>query len=147
MARLADTTCILALARALFIASIYFLAKLSLLPARRDDTDVLITEEDMIRERHKRDIEYLVTRGQDLAFESPKEYEEAANKVKAVEAAMNDISKCSLHLLLLTMISIVFNQLEQKANESEQWRLKSGTRNIALKNTLLEDHSIHDSIA
>ena len=64
------------------------LGKLSSLPARRDDESILVTEGDMIRQRHERFVEYLVTRGKGRKGMTPEERAESDRRIREVEAAV-----------------------------------------------------------
>lgn len=64
------------------------LEKLSFLSARRDDENILVAEEDMIRERHERFVEYLVTRGRGRNGMTAEERAESNQRIREVEAAI-----------------------------------------------------------
>ena len=68
----------------------YLLSQMSLLPARRDDENLLYDEGDLIREKHRLDVEYLVTKGQGMSDKSLKDADraEAKQRDQAVETAV-----------------------------------------------------------
>ena len=67
----------------------YILSKLSFLPAPRGDLNVLVTEQSMVAQRHKQDVEYLVTRGRGKEGASPGELDDIEEHARQVEAELN----------------------------------------------------------
>lgn len=64
------------------------LSKLSFLPSPRDDENLLTTEGDMVWQRHKRYVEYLVTRGKGRNNMTPNERAELDQDIQEVKAAV-----------------------------------------------------------
>ena len=76
----------------------YLLSNISLLPARRDDENILFLESDLIRERHRLDVKYLVTKEQGMTDKCSEDENRAETKqrIEAVEAAIIDKCHCSV---------------------------------------------------
>lgn len=65
---------------------IHVLNRLPLLPPPRSDINVLVTEQDMVAQRHKQDVEYLVTRGRGKQGATSDEVDDIEESVRQVEA-------------------------------------------------------------
>ena len=65
------------------------LSKLSLLPVRRDDENILVTEGDMVRQRHERFVEFLVTKGKGRNNMSSEERVESDQRTRQVTLALS----------------------------------------------------------
>lgn len=96
------------------------LRKLSFLPARRDDENILRTEGDMVRQRNERYIELLVTRGKGRKGMTQEERAESDKRIREVEAAIASKSKSINLTRVLSLInSAVSMQHEQKGEQAE----------------------------
>ena len=65
---------------------IYVLNRLPSLPPPRTDINILVTEQDMVTQRHKQDVEYLVTRGRGKQGATSDELDDIDDSVRQVEA-------------------------------------------------------------
>ncbi len=72
-------------------------SRLPLLPAPRDDKNVLTSEEKMIRDRHRTYVEYLVTGGQGISCASPSDrvaIDSLCEQFEGVHGTSNESPRC-----------------------------------------------------
>ena len=84
------------------------LKRLSFLPARRDDENILVTEGDMIRQRQTNYVEYLVTRGKGKNGMTQEERAESDRLIREVETA---VASKSLHIISPPPLSPPYNPI------------------------------------
>lgn len=63
----------------------HVLNKLSFLPPPQNDMNALVTEQEMVAQRHRQDVEYLVTRGRGRRGATSRELDDVEDSCRQVE--------------------------------------------------------------